>query len=100
MKVGRMTQPEKVLALLRSGPKSTLDLRSHYVMAVGYVVYKLRSQGHHIETARLPNGVALYTLSREPKENAPGSAARSALPRGQSKQDTPPFYARPHDMAT
>lgn len=58
----RPTQPERVLALLHRGPQTTLDLQAHYIMAVGYIVFKLRSQGHRIETIRLPNGVALYTL--------------------------------------
>lgn len=59
------TQPERVLALLRTGPQSTLDLRAHYVMAVGYVIFTLRAEGHAIRTTALPNRVALYTLIGE-----------------------------------
>ena len=56
------TQPERVLAMLRSGPQSTLDIRANYIMAAGYVIFKLRTEGHRIDRTRLPNGVALYTL--------------------------------------
>jgi len=59
------TQPERVLAMLRNGPQSTLDIHADYIMAVSYVIFKLRAQGHHINSKRMPNGVAMYTLVSE-----------------------------------
>lgn len=60
-----LTQGERVLARLREGPQDTLALRAEYIMAVGYVIFRLRAEGHVIHTTLLPNKVARYTLVRE-----------------------------------
>ena len=60
-----LTQRERVLDLLRQRPQSTLDLRASYIMASGCVVFKLRSEGHHIVSTRMPNRVVLYELVSE-----------------------------------
>ena len=59
------TQRERVLALLRERPQSTVDLHANYILAVSNVIFRLRVEGHRIDTVTLPNGVALYALVRE-----------------------------------
>ena len=59
------TQRERVLALLHERPQSTVDLHANYILAVSSVIFRLRLEGHVIVNTPLPNGVALYTLTRE-----------------------------------
>ena len=56
------TQRERVLDMLRTGPKSTLDIHGAYVLAVSNVIFRLRCEGHVIRNTPLPNGVAVYNL--------------------------------------
>ncbi len=58
----RPSQCQRVLGLLRDGPKSTVDLHGAYVLAVSCVIHRLRAAGHVIDTATLPSGMAVYTL--------------------------------------
>jgi hypothetical protein len=57
-------QAMAVLATLKRGPASTIDLqKNHPLVHVARQVWELRHwYGWDIETTRLPNGVALYTL--------------------------------------
>ncbi len=56
---------ERVLELLREGPKTTVDLHASYVLNPAVVVMRLRKLGHNIKTDSMPNGMALYSLPRE-----------------------------------
>lgn len=62
-------QRARILARLRIGPATTLQLRSElHAMHPAARVLELRRQGHRIITVRLPNGVARYVLTGEARQ--------------------------------
>lgn len=64
-----MNQREAVLALLKTGPKSTNDLiRSSYHIAAEYrrAISELRRRGYVITYHKDRGGSGLYTLDAEP----------------------------------
>lgn len=60
---------QMLLALLRTGPQSTLTLQRRLPLVhVARQVWELRHwYGYRIKTGRLENRVALYTLLGDPK---------------------------------
>ena len=62
MKPARPTQCQRVLDLLREGPRTTVELHAAYVLAVSCVIHRLRAAGNIIDTATLPSGMAVYSL--------------------------------------
>lgn len=63
-----------LLAALRTGPKSTLDLQKTLPLVhVARQVWELRHwYGFQIKTGRLPNNVAVYTLLPSPAAHPDG----------------------------
>lgn len=73
-------QRRRMLEMLRTGPKTTLDFRRAGVMQSQTRVFELRAQGYNLPTVgRVTihddqgyphHGVALYELVAEPQEGA------------------------------
>jgi hypothetical protein len=74
-----MTQEDKVLLLLRSGPKTTNEIiQSPYALAAEYrrAISQLRKRGFVITYHKRKGGTGLYTLDAEPhKVEANGQMA-------------------------
>lgn len=58
------TQADRILALLREGPRTSADLAA---AALKYTcrIEELRKAGHEIECRRISGGTFLYTLIKE-----------------------------------
>lgn len=67
--MGKETQKEKVLRLLRLRPQTTMDIINNYILAPQKVIQTLREEGYKILTTPVKGEkYSLYKLIEEPKQ--------------------------------